>query len=170
LTLEPLSPSVSFMATAGATFARRYDEAIEHGLKGIEVEPNHPMIRQYLGAAYLYRGCPADAIREFEKARDLWGGVTSLPLGYLANAYVAAGNREAAVEIRNDLVSRAEREPLDLYHVSVAHVALGDHDAAIAWAERTSESRGGTLSISAKVDPILDVIRLHPRFQELLRA
>ena len=53
------------------------------------------------------------------------------------------------------------------YEIAVAHVTLGQADAAFEWLDRAFEDRAGCLPL-LKVDPRLDPIREDPRFAEAL--
>ena len=51
--------------------------------------------------------------------------------------------------------------------LSVAYAGMGETDKAIAWLQRAYDAHQPILS--AKVDPVYDSIRRHPKFQQLLR-
>jgi serine/threonine-protein kinase len=167
LTIDPLSPAVRLAAEYVAVFAGHTATAIEHGLAGLEVAPDHPNLRQFLGLAYLCAGRPVEAVHEIEQARAIAG--TTMPHGHLALAYAQTGNRAAAAEVLNELSRRAERGPVDLYSVALSHLALGDEEAAVECVERALENRGGIFSFCLKCDPLCDSLRAHPRVQEILR-
>jgi hypothetical protein len=53
------------------------------------------------------------------------------------------------------------------YHTAVIHAALGDTAAALEWLERAYDEQSPWIGYVA-VDPRLDPLRSHARFQTLL--
>ena len=49
------------------------------------------------------------------------------------------------------------------------YVGLGDKEQALAWLEKAYAEHSGFQVMSLKVEPILDSLRLDPRFSDLLR-
>jgi len=54
------------------------------------------------------------------------------------------------------------------YRVAAVHLALGDKDQAIGWLNKDFEEMDNWMN-QLKVDPLMDPLRSHPRFQELMR-
>jgi len=167
LELEPHSPSIMFAAAVNSTCADRYGEAIERCLKGLEYE-DYPLLRFWLGVAYLMTGRQEDAIRELEKTAAMFSR-TSMSLGALGHAYAVSGNREGASAILRELLERYEREPVDLLQLTLIYVGLGDNESALAWLEKACDAKGGLLTILIGGDPRLDPLRSEPRFQNVLK-
>jgi TolB-like protein len=88
--LEPLSPVIAFAGAFTSYCARRYAEAIDRCLKGIEIDSTHPLLRMFLGAAYEAQLQYEEAIRELEIATKLLEGST-MCIGWLAHAHASAG-------------------------------------------------------------------------------
>ncbi len=167
LELEPLSPSLMFMAAMNSIHARRYGEAIERCLKGLESE-DYPLLRYWLGIAYLVSGRQEDAIREHEKTVAMFSRA-SMSLGALAHSYAVSGNREGAAKILQELLERYEREPVDLLQLILVYLGLGDTESALAWLEKGCDAKGGLLPILIGADPRLDPMFSEPRFQNVLK-
>ena len=167
LELEPLSPSIMFVAAVNSLHAHHYGEAIERCLKGLEYE-DYPLLRFWLGVAYLASGRHEDAIREHEKAVEMFSRM-SMPLGALAHSYAVSGNRGGAEKILRELLERFEREPVDLLQFTLIYLGLGDTESALAWLEKACDAKGGFLAFLIAGDPRLDPLRSEPRFQNVLK-
>jgi eukaryotic-like serine/threonine-protein kinase len=167
--LEPLSPVIAFIATVISILARDYDEAVRRGLRGVEIEPHHPLVRLYLGVAYQQRAQHAEAIAQMEIAMQLFGD-TSTGMGQLAHAYAVAGNPEEARRLLQKLLDQAQRGAVDYYTVALAHLGLGDIEAAFHWLDQSCSNRGvGSLPMLVKGDPRMDILRPDPRFKSILQ-
>jgi len=167
LELEPLSPAVMFAAAVNSLSADRVGEAAERCLKGLEYG-DHPLLRFWLGVAYLASGRQEDAIREHAKAVEMFSRI-SMSLGALAHSYAVSGNREGAEKILRELLERYEREPVDLLQFTLIYLGLGDTESALAWLERAFEAKGGFLPLMIAGDPRPDPLRSEPRFQNVLK-
>ncbi|MBW3671399.1 MAG: EamA family transporter, partial [Acidobacteria bacterium] len=88
----------------------------------------------------------------------------SSDLGY---AFAAAGHTEKAREILHNLSTRPERY-VSPYDLAIVHVALGEHDRALELLKKAVRERSNRVT-ALKVDPVLDPLRDHPRFEALLR-
>jgi len=165
--IEPLSPSLSFASALNSIHAHRYGEAIERCLKGLDYQ-DYPLLRYWLGVAYVASGRHEDAIRELEKAAAMFSRI-SMSTGALAHAYAISGNREGASAILRELLETYEREPVDLLQLTLIYLALGDTESALAWLEKACDAKGGLLPILIGADPRLDPLRSEPRFQNVLK-
>jgi hypothetical protein len=65
-----------------------------------------------------------------------------------------------------ELDPRSEREYVAAYEIALVHIALGGSDAALARLERAAADRAHALAF-LNVDPRLDPLRGHPRFERL---
>ena len=88
-------------------------------------------------------------------------------LGALAWVLAGAGRREEARALRDALVARAATRYVSPVPLAMAHVGLGDADAAFAELERAYQERRGWM-VYLRVEPILDPLRADPRFADLL--
>jgi tetratricopeptide (TPR) repeat protein len=140
--LEPLSPVVMHGAAMNSIASRRYGESIERALKGLEVDPEHFLLRHWLGLSYQMEGRYAEAIQEMERAVDICRSGVSWVVGSLAGAYAAAGNRAEALRLLEELLSRAKRETIDFTSVAVVYAILGDLENALTSLEKACDARG----------------------------
>jgi serine/threonine protein kinase/tetratricopeptide (TPR) repeat protein len=165
--LDPLSLILSVAIGWACYVARRYDDAIEQFRRTVELEPNYPMTRWFLGLVLRKIGRHADAIAEGEKGVKLSGG-SPLMNASLAQTLATAGKREEAVRILDELTSLAKQKYVSSYFLAGIHVGLGDHDRALEYLEKAYDEHSHWL-LYLHLDPGMDPLRSHPRFQDLLR-
>ena len=89
-------------------------------------------------------------------------------LGHLGWSYGAAGRREDALLVLDELRQRSSREYVAPFHLAFVHIGLGDHDAAVAALELACEHRNA-LAWWPRVGAHFDALRSHPRFENVLR-
>jgi predicted ATPase/Tfp pilus assembly protein PilF len=163
--MDPLSPPIS-AAVAGVFYhARRYDEAIEECRRVLEQEPGFYHANFYLAMCYLQKDMPEEAIRQFERVRELAGfrgAIAGLVLGY-----AAAGRTEEARDLLADLRALADKGEASAYLVATACLALGDSDEAFRWFDQAVEERTSRFT-SLRVEPRYAHLHEDPRFQRLL--
>jgi len=163
--LDPLSPVIN--ADLGATLycARRYDEAASQLRKTVEIDPTFLYGHYYLGVVLQLKGDLSGAIAEFEKARQL--SDDPVIIGVRGAAKARAGDKNAALQALSDL-DGLHRE-LYGYPRALLYLSLNQEDEALHWLERGFEDRDGSNLGWIKVDPLLDQLRGHPRFEALVQ-
>jgi tetratricopeptide (TPR) repeat protein len=154
LEIEPVS--LSFQVWAGVTshFARRYDDAVNHYQKALELDPNFVVAHMYLAQALEQKGCYAEALHAFDTAISLTGGSSHLT-AMKAHACALAGD----AKIARDLLGQLQRPPfgkcLPSYDIAATHAALGDSSLAVHWLERARSERNMKLFLVSQ-DPRFD--------------
>ena len=93
-------------------------------------------------------------------------GKNSQTLSRLGSAQAKAGDTQAAQMVLQDMHEIALRRYISPYHLALVNCSLGRAELWICWS-RPHESRTGRILWMA-VDPELDVLHGHPRFDELL--
>lgn len=163
--LDPLSLLVNMNAAGPLFFRRQFDRAIEHLRAILDREPKFIPALFNLGHAYVQAGKHEEAVAAFEKAVQLSANRQGLPA--LAHAYALAGRSDEARNIlsrlQTDYSGRYLASPL-LAHI---HLGLGDQDQAIQLLDKGIEERSYWM-VFLKMDPVYDVLRRHPRFQNIL--
>jgi adenylate cyclase len=90
-------------------------------------------------------------------------------LGIAAGGHAVLGNRERAMEtIERALLIDPENLNMRYNFACVLSVHLGDHDAAMDLLEPILAESGSLLVKATAVDPDLDPLRGHPRFENML--
>jgi TolB-like protein/Tfp pilus assembly protein PilF len=166
LELDPLSLIINTSAGRVLYSARRYDEAISQLRKTVELDPNFAEARFHLALAYEQKRMYAEAIREFHKSVELFSDRTMT--AWVGRAQAVAGNRGEALRVLAELKVMARRKYVSPYLLAVIYAALGEKDRAIEWLEKVYEERSYYV-VWLKVDPVFDILRPDPRFQDLLR-
>ena len=120
----------------------RLDDAIEMGARSIALQP-HPLTYSALGRAYLYRGCPSDALINLRKAvdldRDYFGVWANLAEGLYATeprSEAAAAVLKRTVELSGEVLEKAPANVYARAQHAVNLARLGQARAAIQEAER----------------------------------
>jgi tetratricopeptide (TPR) repeat protein len=86
-------------------------------------------------------------------------------LGLLGNAYAAAGRRDEAIKIRDELEAISKQRYVSAYSFALVNLGLGDKDEALRRFEQAYEDRAGDSLRFIRVDPLLDPLRGDPRFE-----
>jgi tetratricopeptide (TPR) repeat protein len=163
--LDPLSPIIDGNIGNLLYYTRRYDQAMGHFRKMLEMEPDFYGTHSNLGGVYEQTGMYEEAISEFEKALALDDSLSTR--AWLGHAYALAGKTAAAREVINDLKERAQRRYISPYDIAMIYVGLGDAGQAFAWLEKAYEDRSDSL-VWLRIDPRLDSIRGDPRLIDLM--
>jgi DNA-binding winged helix-turn-helix (wHTH) protein/TolB-like protein/Tfp pilus assembly protein PilF len=164
LELDPLSPIFNANAGMAAYFGRRYDAAIAHWQKALEMHRNYPLLHAYLATAYCGKGMYAEAVAELEKGATI-SGAASMDLGLLAHTY----GRMGRVKEARALVAKLSPDgDLVAYDLARAYLGIGDTDRMFEWLARSVDTRMGAFN-ELNADPIFDPVRADPRFAELLK-
>ncbi len=166
--LEPLSATVMHIAALVAFGGRRYSEAAERSLRGLDLDPQHPLLRLWLGTALVHQGMYEDAIRELEKAYE-YSERETFAAGALGHAYAVAGNEVEARRILGEILETSARRPVDMYGIALIHVGLGERELALEWLEKSFAARLGFGTLMVRMDGRVDDLRPDPRFRAILQ-
>ena len=165
--LDPISLIINEATGWPLYLARQYDQAIAQYRKMLEMEPTFLPTYFDLGRAYLHKGMVEDAIKVHMKLVALSDSHPSAKAA-LGHTYAVAGRKQAALKILNELRELSKRSYVSPYDIARIYVGLGEKDQALQWLEKAYEERNSFL-VNLKVDPDLDPLRSHPRFQDLRR-
>ena len=161
LELDPMSPIINAVVSFNSTMARRYDVAIEQGLRTTQLFPDFMPGHAYLGLAQLEAGKPYDAIASFEQSQKLQDIVVVAT--WLIRAHRATGDVATAEKMTQELERRGQRDYLPPYYMAALYAHGGNRTRAFAELDRALRERTGAL-VWTKVDPALDPVRDDPRF------
>jgi len=165
IALDPLSLVINSDLGSSCYRARRYGEAVNQLRKTVDLDPGCYYAHWNLGAALRANGDLHGAIEEYEKARSLNDDPSML--GLLASAYAAAGRKDDANKIRDDLENISRQRYVSAYSFALVYLALGGKDEAIRRLQQSYEDRAGDSLRYIRVDPLLDPLRGDPRFDAL---
>jgi eukaryotic-like serine/threonine-protein kinase len=165
--LDPLSLIINVAVGWSFYHARRYEEAIEQLRRTVELEPNYPVTYWILGLSLRRTGCYELAAMDGEKAVKLSGG-SPLMRAALAHTLGAAGRKEEASQMLEELTQLAKQKYVAPYYFAGIHIGLGENERALECLEKAYEEHSHWL-IYLPMDPSMDALRDAPRFQDLLR-
>jgi eukaryotic-like serine/threonine-protein kinase len=167
--LDPLAPIMPSAVGYSLILAGKYQEAISVFRNGIELFPTVGLHRAWLAMAYLLNGNNADAVREMESAVRL-DPELAVRQGQLAYVYGKTGQRAKATAILRALEQRSAREKVSPMAFVLAHIGLGENDAALSELERAVQAHDIALVTAGALlsDRIYDPLRSDPRFERIL--
>ena len=174
--LDPLSPIINSNLGHYAYYEHRYDEAIEHINKTLEMVPEFWVAHHYRGLVYAMKGMHTEAIAEFRGVLGSpgagalkAGAVESNPevAASLGFTYALAGKRREAEDILQQLVKLSEKRYVSPRYLAVINVGLDNRAAAIEQLEKAYESRHPGL-VLIRIDPLFDRLRSEERFKQLV--
>jgi serine/threonine protein kinase/Tfp pilus assembly protein PilF len=167
LELDPLSLIINAAIGWSYYHARQYDDAVAQLQRTAELDPNYPITYWILGLLYRKTARYDLAITAGEQGVNLSGG-SPLMRAALAHSYAVAGRKNEARQILDDLTKLAQHKYVAPHFFAGIHLGLGDHDRALEFLEKSDAEHCHWL-IYLHIDPSMDRLRDHPRFQDLLR-
>ena len=166
LDLDPVSPITTVWAGVISHFARRYDEALRHYRRALELDPDFAWAHMFMAQTLEQMDHMPEAVREFERTIQLSGGSQSAR-AMMAHAHAVSGNKSMALRIVEDLSGGRDRQNVPSYDIAAVHAALGDSGATIAWLGRACAEHNMKLFTVAQ-DPRFDTVRRHSEFRRLV--
>ncbi len=148
--------------------AREYDAAVEALHAAIDIEAPSFLAYHWLTAAYVQKGMGAEAVASAVAEASLsdrhpWA------LMSLVVACTLAGQVRRAETLLETLKARAATGYVQASLLGLAHAALGDGEAGMAFLERAVEEHDPSMMM-LRTFPMYDAFREHPRYPALLRA
>jgi len=165
--LDPLSLVVKNHHGWILYFDRQYEKAVEQFQAALELDPNFYLPRVFLGLTYVQMGRMPQAVEALVRA-GIGAGFHPGTISALAAAYSLAGKGGKADEAVGQLEQMANERYVSSYYRALAALGMRDPEAALGWLEKAFQERSGWLA-NLKVEPCMDPLRSHPRFQKLLR-
>jgi len=167
LKLDPLSPIINADFAWTYFCAQRFDKAERQARKTLEIDPQFFLAHYYLGQVLQFKGHLTEAIAEFQKAVDLNGDPDSL--GMLGQAYARNGQKDEAQKILLRLNEEAKSRYVAPYATALVYLGLGEKERALDELERAYQRGDTNYLFVVRVDPMLDDLRGHPRFDALVQ-
>ena len=167
LELDPLSPMIGTQLAVGLYLERRYADAILQCNLVLENDP-------HFWAALLFRGLCQVALGQLEagihslKAATDFSSDATMAIAALGHG-LAAFNRQEALALFAQLVSRADCEYVPSFWLALLCCGLGEREEALGYLERARDERSPALPFWLAVEPRLDPVRPEMRFQRLLQ-
>ena len=165
--LDPLSLIISGSLAHRLYLAREYDRAIVQLQKTIELDPTFALAHWNLGQIHEATKRFPDAISAYSRALALSGNHPSV-MASQARAFAQSDRETDARRLLGELHARSQRQYVSPFDFAIVYAALGEEDEAFGWLEKAYDDRSNRLAFMG-VDPALDSLRSHPRFEGLLR-
>ena len=162
--LDPVSPIISYVATAAYLANDQIDDAISEGERTLQLDPNYFYLDSVLAAAYREKRNFPEAIALYTKAQE----VTHLPSSGLAITYARMGQQTEAQNILTQLLQAREKRYVSAPLIAAVSVALGDKEGAFRELERAYAEHSGVLQWIAFL-PEFRALHSDARFPHLLR-
>lgn len=167
LSLDPLSAFAHVSLGYAYYFARDFERAFEECQRALEMDPRSSFAYRTIGQSLMQLGKVEDGLTALRQAVEFatGGSVFSSALGF---AYGVSGYTDEAWAILQRLEAQRRRQYVPAFDISVIHLALGQIDEALKWLEVAVDERSGFIPF-LNVEPMVDILRPDPRFQEILR-
>jgi tetratricopeptide (TPR) repeat protein len=164
--LDPLS--VSIQTVVGHTYylAHRFDEALQHHLATLEMDPVNPRLHAWTARVYYATGQFEHGLKSVEIAMRRVGR-RGLLLVQQGRFLAALGRRDEAYRIIEELESLRDREYVPPLFSAFIHRELGNHEEVLSRFEDALEQRSGHLPFLG-VEPSWDPMRENPNFQAII--
>ena len=167
--LDPVSPGVSNVVSLSYAWERRYDDAIRHERKTLELEPGFAPAHNLLARSYEAKGMWAEAVAEWLKTFTA-EGVDPRASAELRQAFDTGGIRafwKKWLTLDEERLGRGERPRLmELARLSYL---VGDANASFGWLEEAYQERDPGLPNIYWAADWLGPLRSDPRYLALAR-
>jgi TolB-like protein/DNA-binding winged helix-turn-helix (wHTH) protein/Flp pilus assembly protein TadD len=165
--LDPLSPWQNRNLASALYFARRYDEAVQHFQEAAELNPNFPVVYNWLSWLYTAKQMDDQAVSWALKHREA-SGVDPAQL-VASREFVAKYGPQAYW--RKELEDSRRLGPGKTYANTAYQTAalaahLGEKDVAFQFLGRAFDERSFWMPF-LNVDPLFDNLRAESRFRDL---
>ena len=165
--LDPMAVVSRFALAWCSYHARRFDQALEIVREALASEPQNFLMLYCSSLIHSRLGRHTDAIAQGTKLVEVMGKA-SHTLSTLASAHARAGNVKEAEDLLREMDDIEEQRYISPYHAALVYSALGKREESLDLLERAYDSRDAKLLWMA-VDPQLEPLHGHPRFNNLLR-
>lgn len=163
--LDPLSLRINADLGMAYLAARQAQQAIVQETKTLELDPNAGVAYWIRGMAYEQKEQHDQAIRDFQEALNRAPGNFNY-MAALAHAHAEAGRPQEARKLLAQMKRGSKKaQP---FFLALVYTGLREDSLALDALEQAYQDHSGSMRY-LKVEPRLDPLRGHPRFQDLLR-
>jgi eukaryotic-like serine/threonine-protein kinase len=165
--LEPLEPANPTHLGLAFHFARDFDQSMEVLRKVMESDPEFWIAYWFYSGNLLAKKMWGEAIAMLQKLVELTAG-SALALSTLSFAYGSAGMKDEAFKILERLDAQAKDRYVGFIWRAFVWMGLGENNKALGNMEKAYLERE-SLIVPIKAWPIMDSLRMEPRFQDMLK-
>ncbi len=163
--LDPSSLTLNTILGMPFYYQRKFDEAIEQFEQTLEMDDGFVQSFYYLGASLAQQGKYPEAIPTLE--RVIKSDYPQQSTALLIYSLALGGYREKALTHLGELKAMSDRQYVSPFILAIAYIGLGDPDRALDYLEKAYTERAAWIPF-LRIDPFLDALRSHPRFQALI--
>jgi adenylate cyclase len=166
LELDPLNALFRGFYAMDLMYARRYDDAIAFLRDTLRTSPNDLLALSTLRSAFHMKHMYKEALEVWKAsyaARGDHEAEEALTRGFAEEGYQGALQRAAET-----LAVRSRTTYVPPWQIGTLYTRAGKKDKALEWLEKAYEAHDPNMPYLS-VDPIFDILRDDPRFQDLLR-
>ena len=162
--LDPLSEQIGVQLGMRLAAVRRFEEAVQQYQKVLVIHPESVFAKFQLANSLTGLKRYDEAIEVF-LSRKVPDPGSNFALGL---TYGLAGRKDEARKVLNKLLEKRKSAYLPPTQIAIVYAGLGEKETAWAWLEQSWNDRAWIVD-GIGVDPLFDVFRSDPRFQDLLR-
>ncbi|HXE76385.1 MAG TPA: FlgO family outer membrane protein [Candidatus Xenobia bacterium] len=168
LEADPLTPSYQFLPGLLALMAGEFHRALEPFERAQKLEPSNPMMAFCRGHILALQQRTAQALDVFSQVEKEAPGSFFAGLSrFYQNAL--RGNHEAALaSVSEELKNAAAGDPYWCWNMAECYALLGEADDGLDWLERGVGRGFLNYPLLSRLDPLLERLRQHPRFERLM--
>jgi tetratricopeptide (TPR) repeat protein len=166
LETDPLSMMVHFGLAFALYCQHKFDSAIRHATKSVEIYPDYWLVHFALGLALSQKGALQQAISSLETTVKLAPAFT-LAAGYLAAAYARADKREQAENLIAEIKETGTKRFVSPASFSVYYAATGQPAKMFESLLDAAKERDSYLT-RMDADPYFEPYRSDQRYRALL--
>lgn len=168
--LDPRSAVLSSSMARHLYFQGAYEDALEEFQNAVELDPYHVLAYLGAGLALVQLGEYESALTEYQHAADIIGAPHPTTLALMGHAEGLAGRPERALAIRRQLVElRSAGTYVAPHYLALLSIGIGEVEAALDLLEESLAERSAAV-LYARIDPVVDLLRVEPRFHAILGA
>ena len=164
---NPISIAINECAASVHFFARQYDEAIEMGLKNLELEPNRVASVYWMAVAYEHKGLYDEAV-ETNLKELLLRGTKSEDVEALRAVYKESGWRGYWLKRIKRAQEAAKQRRVSPFNLAQMYARVGENERAIEFLKKAYAERDSEL-VLLKVHPVFDSLRSDSDYRRLMR-
>ena len=166
LELDPLNALFRGFYAMDLMYARRYDDAIALLRDTLRTSPNDLVALSTLRSAFHMKHMYKEALEVWKASYAARGDHEAEEA--LARGFAEDGYRGALQRAAETLAVRSRTSYVPPWQIGTLYTRAGEKDKALEWLEKAYEAHDQNMPYIA-VDPIFDILRDDPRFQDLLR-
>jgi TolB-like protein/Tfp pilus assembly protein PilF len=164
--LEPLSGYFNASVGLALYFSRRYNDAADQFLKGIDLDPGNLWSHMWLVDLFEQQGMHPDALYHRQTLLTL-AGKNELAVE-IGQEFQRSGYQGVLLKCLAELHQQSQRRYVSPLDFATIHARLGEREKALDWLEKAFSERTLYLSF-LKVNPTWESLHSDPRYADLLR-